>query len=218
MDPKEIVRAGYDQVSYAYRDDEGLGPAMGDVVERVSQTRYAEWLAALHPLLAPNVPVLDLGCGCGVPATRILAESFTVTGVDFSPIQIRRAQHLVPRAAFICADMAQVDFPIGSFAAIVSFFAIIHLPVAEQPGLFANLKRWLCPGGYLMATVGSRAWTGTEDHWLGARMYWSHTDTDTYIGWLTDLGFRMLWTRFIPEGSGVHPLFLAQCAGDPSLR
>jgi hypothetical protein len=59
--------------------------------------------------------------------------------------------------------------PAGSLAAVVSFYAIIHLPVEEQPALFAHIYRWLRPGGYLLATVGHRAWTGTEEEWLGAK-------------------------------------------------
>src|SRR5205823_11044391 len=61
----------------------------------------------------------------------------------------------------------------------------------------------------LLATVGSAAWTGIEDDWHGAPMYWSHADRDTYLRWLEELGFRILWTRFIPEGSGGHTLLFA---------
>ncbi len=209
VDPKEIVRAGYDRVSHAYRDDDGRGPSPHDPKKRVREAKYGAWLAELSSLLTPRAPVLDLGCGCGVPATQILAENFAVTGVDFSSVQIERARKLVPDAQFICADMATVDFPRESFAAIVSFYAIIHLPLAEQPDLFANFRRWLRPGGYLMLILGRDAWTGTELY-LGAQMYWSHADTKTYVSWLGGLGFRVLSTRFIPEGDGGHTLLLAQ--------
>ena len=164
------------------------------------------------PLLNDGDPVLDLGCGCGVPATAILAERFSVTGVDISPVQVERARRLVPAAQFVCQDMTKVEFPHESFTAIVSFLAIIHLPVEEQPGIFRKLSRWLRPGGYLLATVGTRAWTGTEEDWHGAPMYWSHADRETYLAWLKDAGFDVLWTRFIPEGDSGHTLLLAKRA------
>jgi len=154
--------------------------------------------------------VLDLGCGCGVPATAILAEHHAVTGVDLSPVQISRARQLVPTAQFLCADMSTLEFAAGSFAAVVSFYTIIHVPLEEQPAIFKNIYRWLRPGGYLLATVGSGAWTGTEDDWLGAPMYWSHADRATYVAWLEETGFEVLWTRFIPEGTGGHTLILAK--------
>ena len=161
------------------------------------------------PLLKDGDPVLDLGCGCGVPATAILAERYVVTGVDLSPVQIGRARALVPAARFECADMSALDFPSNSFAAIVSFYAIIHLPLGEQPAVFKKIRDWLRPGGLFLATLGSEAWTGTEADWLGAPMYWSHADQLTYVSWLEQVGLEIRWTRFIAEGAGGHTLLLA---------
>lgn len=206
-DPKAIVRAGYDLVSRAYRGD-SLSP--GDP----ALSQYASWLGELAALIPPGARVLDLGCGNGVPAARMLAEAgFAVTGVDLSPVQIERARANVPEANFICADMAELAFPPETFAAIVSFYAIIHLPRAEQPGLLTAIAGWLRPSGYLLATLGADAWTGTEDDWLGVaggRMYWSHADAATYARWCAEAGLDVCWTRFVPEGQGGHTLLLAQ--------
>jgi len=106
--------------------------------------------------------------------------------------------------------MQVVDFHHRVLAAVVSFYAIIHVPVEEQPAIFHKIGRWLRPGGYLMATVGSGAWTGIEEDWLGAPMYWSHADRKTYGVWLHAAGFVILWSRFIPEGLGGHSLVLAK--------
>lgn len=198
-DPKAMVREGYDRISRAYR---------GDALSR--DRGYFRWLDRLIPLLQAGDPVLDLGCGCGIPTSEVLATSFRVTGVDFSEIQIDRARTLVPRATFLCADMTAIDFPPGAFAAIVAFYSVIHVPLAEQRGLFSRLFDWLRPGGYLMVTVGHTAWTGTEDDWHGAPMYWSHTDEETYLAWLGEVGFAVLWREFVPEGDGGHVLVLAQ--------
>ncbi len=203
MDSKEIVRAGYDAVSYAYRDDRGRGPAGLEI-------QYTDWLAELIPRLTHGARVLDLGCGCGLPTTKFLAEQFQVTGVDFSPVQIERARRLVPEAEFVCSDMTAVDFPQGSFDAVVSFYAIIHVPQTEHRTVYAGVRRWLRPGGLFMATIGAMATTGIDDDYLGAPMYWSHPDLTTSLTWLADLGFDTLWTRFIPEGDTGHTLLLAR--------
>jgi len=207
MNQKKIVRRGYDKVSYAYRGEKSAGDF----------TDYANWLSELIPLLSENAPVLDLGCGCGVPVGQMLAEKFAVTGIDISPVQIARARSLVPSAQFICADMSEVDFPSESFAAIVSFYAVIHLPLAEQPILFARMRRWLQPRGYFFGTVGSRTWTGIEENWLGvggATMAWSHADAETYRTWLAESGFEICRMQFIPEGNGGHTLILARALED----
>ena len=186
LDPKEVVRESYNRISRAYRDD------------TVSRDRgYFRWLAVLTPLLQPGDPVLDLGCGCGIPVAQELARTFRVTGVDISEVQITRAQALVPEATFLCQDIMAVHFPVHTFAAIVSFFAVIHLPLPEQRPLFERLFRWVRPGGYLMVTVGHQAWTGYKDEWYGASMYWSHADEATYLAWLRDSGFIVQWRQFI---------------------
>lgn len=199
-DPKSVVRRGYDLVSRAYRgDDAGDGD-------------YGEWLDLLERRVGPGSPVLDLGCGCGVPVARRLARRYDVTGIDLSPVQIARARELVPDATFSCADMTTVQFAERSFAAITCLFALIHLPLAEQPALLRNVRRWLRPGGVFLVTVGHQAWTGLEKDWLGVKggdMWWSHADADTYRHWLTDTGFQMELETFVPEGKGGHTFIFA---------
>jgi SAM-dependent methyltransferase len=210
MSTKGIVRDGYDAVSYAYRGD----------AEDEDCAEYHRWLNELIPLLVPGTRVLELGCGCGIPVAKRLSSAYDVTGVDISPVQIRRARELVPEGHFLLADMTTVEFPpahfgaiLSFYGAILSFYAIIHVPLEEQPELFLNMRRWLTPDGYLMVTVGHREWTGTEADWLGvqgATMYWSHTDAATYESWLHESGFSIQWARFIPEGNSGHTLILAQ--------
>src|SRR5437867_12935025 len=122
LDPKALVREGYDRASIAYRGDEFEYAGSG----------YAYWISRLEPGLAEGARVLDLGCGCGIPVSRELARRYDVTGVDISPVQIARARRLVPRARFVCADMAVVAFEPGAFEAAVAFFSLINLPLAEQ--------------------------------------------------------------------------------------
>jgi SAM-dependent methyltransferase len=199
-DPKRVVRAGYDRISDAYRADSF----------ELEGTWYATALASLTTHLAPGGSVLDLGCGCGIPVARHLAERFDVTGVDLSDRQIERARRLVPRARFIREDMTSVVFPDGAFDAVVSFWAIIHVPVPEQGALFDAIARWLHPGGILLITVGGSEWTGVEDDWFGAPMYWSHGDGGSYAEVLQDRGFAILEEWWIPEDDGGHAAFLAR--------
>ncbi len=197
---KLVVRRGYDQISHAYRDDTGA-----------AKTGYGRWLST-HLLfrLPARARVLDLGCGNGVPATRMLAGRFDVTGVDISEVQIARARTLVPDATFQRADIADVDFPAASFHAVVCFFALIHVPVAEQPAIVHRVGQWVKPGGLFLATVGHEALTRTGDFY-GAPMYWSHADAATYCMWLDAAGFEVVETEYIPEDPhGGHELVVAR--------
>jgi SAM-dependent methyltransferase len=183
-DPRELVRVGYDLASHAYRGDtfdlEGSG--------------YAYWLGRFVPLLAPGARVLDLGCGNGVPVARELVKRFAVTGVDLSPVQIDRACALVSEARFVCADMTAIEFESGSFDAVVAFYSIFNLPLADQPALIARVAGWLGPGGWFLAMVGKQPWTGVEKDWRGVpgvRMYYSQADVATYRRWFAEAGLTI---------------------------
>jgi len=204
MNPKDIVRDGYDKVSRAYR---------GDAFAPKDDPCHRQGIDLLLGNIADGSRVLDLGCGCGIPTTRELSMRHKVTGVDISPVQIQRARSLVPSAEFICADMTTLTLPACGFDAVVSLYAIIHVPLEEQPGLFLKISMCLKHGGWLLCTVGHRQWTGTEENWLGVpggKMFWSHADQQTYERWLTDLGFRIEKTMFIPEGKDGHTNLLAR--------
>lgn len=200
---KEIVRKGYDKLSYAYRNDNATD----------NEGFYTEWVNCLKEKIPAESHVLDLGCGCGLPATKLLSEYFKVTGVDFSEVQIGRARKLVPSAEFICSDITDVQFSNCSFAAVVSFYTIIHIPLDEHREILMRIADWLKPDGYLLIIVGHEAWTGSEDKYLGVEggeMRWSHEGEETYVQWISETGLQILWTRFIPEGDSGHTLVFAR--------
>src|SRR5882757_4724023 len=194
---RDLVRRGYDTISRAYRDDDGQ--AADSPAEDLS--RYSGWVAELAGLLRPGARVVDLGCGAGIPATRELAgHGLRVLGVDFSAVQLRRARRLVPAASLIQADMTALRLRPASADAVVSFYALIHVPLADQRALFPRIRDWLRPGGYFLAIVGADRWTGTE-RYLGADMFWDHADTDTYLRWFREAGLAPRWHRYVPEGA-----------------
>jgi ubiquinone/menaquinone biosynthesis C-methylase UbiE len=205
-DPTELVRSGYNALSRHYRGDD-------DTTEQ-----YDRWSAELLARLPERGHVLDLGCGCGVPvARRLTAAGHQVTGVDISDVQIERARSLVPDATFIRADATALDLPPATFDAVVCLYALIHMPLDQQPRLLHDIARWLRPGGWLLATTGQDAWTGTQDNWLGgpATMWWSHTDAAAYRSWLRQSGLQVTDQRFIPEGDSGHALFWARRGRPP---
>jgi ubiquinone/menaquinone biosynthesis C-methylase UbiE len=201
MDPKEIVRRGYDALSVRY--DEAYD---GD-------SKYRAWIERLTQQLDQGSRVLDIGCGSGIPLAReLVAAGHAVTGVDISQVQIRRARELVPQATFIRADAASLDFPSESFDAVVSFYALIHLPQDEQQELLTKVARWLRPGGWFVCTTGQDEWTGVDGDWLdsGVSMWWSHADAATNRAWIVRSGLTVEEQEFVPEGSSGHVLFWAR--------
>ena len=201
------MRRGYDALSFRYRADDDT-----------AEGHYTAWLAGLRERLPPGAAVLDLGCGAGVPVARALAaDGFAVTGVDLSEVQVGRARRLVPGAMLVRADATRVQFRPRSFDAVVCLYTLIHLPLEEQPALLGRVAGWLRPDGWLLATTGQRAWTGTEEGWLGgsATMWWSQADAATYREWIERAGLEVTAQGFVPEGDGGHALFWARRRQSP---
>ncbi|TML60305.1 MAG: class I SAM-dependent methyltransferase, partial [Actinobacteria bacterium] len=130
--PKARVREGYDRIATAYL---AARPLAGADVALLADVRRA---------LPPGAPVLDAGCGAGVPVTRNLAATgFRLTALDFSPVQLDLARSLGVEASFVQGDLAALPFADHSFAAVVSYYAVIHVPRAEHAAVFGEVYRVL---------------------------------------------------------------------------
>ena len=180
-DPRDVVARGYDRMgaTYASWAQESHDPAR------------EEHTALLLDALPPGSPVLDLGCGAGLPTTRTLAEHLDVLGVDISFEQLVRARRNVPRAAFVQADMAELNLAPGSVAAVAAFYSIIHVPREEQAALLGRIRCWLKPDGLLVVTLGVGADPGTVDAFFDQPMYWSSYDAEAYLRTVAEAGLEV---------------------------
>ena len=99
---------------------------------------------------------------------------------------------------------------VRSLDAVVSFYAVIYLPLADQRALLPRIRHWLRPAGLFLAIVGAQPWTGTEQ-FHEAEMFWDHAGTGSYLGWLDEARLTPLRDRFVPESEGAgHTLILAR--------
>ncbi|MBI5289480.1 MAG: class I SAM-dependent methyltransferase [Chloroflexi bacterium] len=202
-DYRRLVANGYDVCAPAYNAARSLEPP-----------------AELRPLmrrLPDGAQVLDLGCGAGVPITRALAARFAVTGVDVSAGQLALARDQVPGATFLQCDMMACDFAAGSFDAVVSFYAIFHLPREEHERLFRKIHGWLRRGGYLLATLAMTDEAAYTEEFFDVEMYWSNYGIDEYRAMLERTGFDVLESGVLHHGyddegakAEQHPIVLAR--------
>jgi len=212
MDPKDIVRTGYDRLSTDYRQH----------FTTLHDERYDSWLTTFSKHLTPGDKVLELGCGDGIPLALKLAEVFDYTGIDLSEVQIANARLTVSNGKFLGGDMTQLCFPAQSFSGIVALYSIIHIPLDEQRPLIARMFEWLRVGGALMVVVGAGRWTGIDRNWIkpDTVMFWSHANGDDYAEWFAAAGFLPLERYFVPEGNAGHTFMMLtkpnQSAPQPS--
>ncbi len=202
MDRRTIVQSGYDNIAAEYLRNR---PLDGDDVRLLDD---------LERRLPRDAHVLDAGCGAGVPVARILSPFANVTGVDFSEAQLELARRLAPSARFLSMDMTRLGFAAGCFDAVVSYYAIIHIPREQHRAVLEDFFRILKPSGWLLLCTGAGDLEDdVDDDWLGTRMYWSHYDAETNLTLVRDCGFYIIWSRIISDPmdpGGGHLFILGQ--------
>lgn len=120
---------------------------------------------AAYRLSAPLLPdgrVLDIGCGTG-HSFRELAPRETV-GVDLEPAALagqERETHV--------ADMRDLPFAEGSFAAAISVHSLEHVPDPERA--LAEMARVLSPGGRAVLVTPNRLTFGVPDEVIAPYHY-----------------------------------------------
>jgi SAM-dependent methyltransferase len=103
--------------------------------------------------------VLDLGSGDGLVLATVLEALPESSGVavDFSPPMLARARARLrpfgPRCAIVEADLGDPAWQaavVPPFDAVVSGFAIHHLPDARKRALYGEVYAFLRPGGIFL--------------------------------------------------------------------
>jgi SAM-dependent methyltransferase len=207
QDPQEIVARGYDRVAEQYAR-----------LEAGVEWPRMRWLRDLLARLPAGSRVLDLGCGSGVPATQAIARHHTAVGVDVSARQVELAWANVPGAEFRRADVLELEFPPGSFDAVVAFYTLDHIPREQLPVLLARIGTWLRAGGFLLFTAEVQDQPGIVGQWLGVPMFFSCFDAATTRRLVEAAGFELLRDGIEAQLEGDHEVsYLWVLARRPEL-
>lgn len=135
--------------------------------------------------------VCDMGCGPGHVARYLHDRGLHVVGVDLSPGMVEQARLLNPDLKIRQGDMLSLDVDDESWAGIVLFYSIIHVPRADVVRALRELKRCLRPGGRLLLSFH------IGDEVLHLDDLWDHPvcidfiffRTDEMLGYLSEAGF-----------------------------
>jgi SAM-dependent methyltransferase len=185
--------------------------------------------------LATPARIAEVGCGGGATTIEILRQAppgSVVHGFDISPSLIEHARdRLRPgeqAIAFEVADMSTAAPP-QTYDRLVSRFGVMFF--ADDRAAFANLARWLTPGGrFAFAVWGSQAdnpwFTSVRD--VVARVVevpqpdpdgpgaFRYGASDRLLAVLDAAGFAELdvhdWRGALPLGGGRPPVEAAQFA------
>ena len=190
-------RLGYDSETLAYVPDEAIDSFAG--------VGYYFDMAALEP----RETVLDLGSGSGMDAfyaATNVTETGSITGVDMTPPQVRKANDLAADNGFHNVTFREgyietLPFEDASFDAVISN-GVINLS-AEKRRVFEEAHRVLESGGRLALSdiVSERQLPERikADADLWAACIGGAEQTDDYTGSIETAGFEVLELRENPQ-------------------
>jgi SAM-dependent methyltransferase len=116
------------------------------------------WTFCTAALPPPPAVVVDLGCGVGRWAERLLSSGYDVVGIEPSPGMAERAATRLSGwdgdgFTLLRACVEEVDLPPGSVDAVL---AIGSLQYTDQPAeTLRHVARWMRPGATLCVLVDS---------------------------------------------------------------
>ncbi|KAH7135368.1 methyltransferase domain-containing protein [Dendryphion nanum] len=197
-DLKSRLKKAYDVIAPTYnnlfvQDDD---PIRLDYVTRVLSIFKDSGIEDAH--------ALELGCGAGIPSTKILLESesprIRVTANDLSTTQIELARENLAsfsnRVTLVSGDMLELSFATASFDAVMGFYSIIHLPREEQTVLMKKIAGWLKPGGIFLGNFSvEEIETAIDETWLNEKegwMFWSGWGSDKTAKLVEETGLEIL--------------------------
>jgi SAM-dependent methyltransferase len=138
------TRRSYDAVAADYaerfRDELADRP-----LDRAMLGAFAELVRA-----TAGGPVADVGCGTG-RVTALLADlGLQASGIDLSPQMVATARREHPELRFEVGSMLALDLPDGALGGVLAWYSTIHVPDDRLPDAFAEFRRVLAPGGYVL--------------------------------------------------------------------
>lgn len=182
---REDVKEGYEKGDYESDYRQG----------REVRGKEKELFRKLFDEIPENSRVLDLGCGTGLPFDRFLVEQgFDVLGVDIAEKHVEMAEENVPEGKFVAGDFFEQDFRSGSFDAVVSMYAIFHIPRDEHLELFQKMHDWLAKDGAILVTLGAEEMDGFRDEIGGEELVWSSYSPEKSLELLEKAGFEIIET------------------------
>jgi ubiquinone/menaquinone biosynthesis C-methylase UbiE len=152
---------------------------------------------ALASSIRPGGRVLDVGCGNGVPLTKVLlASGHRVVGLDSAGNMLRRFRSNCPETPAARGIVQACPFAAQTFDAAMAWGVLFHLKPAEQVQAIANVARVLKAGAPFLFTAGYPDVIDDSGDHVGVmndvEFHYYSFSKDGYGSLLVDHGFTLI--------------------------
>nr|WP_211178267.1 class I SAM-dependent methyltransferase [Brasilonema octagenarum] len=124
----------------------GGSPRCSDWRTRKGEGRLRQ-LALQGLTISKDTKVLDLCCGSGQVTQFLVKLSQNVTGLDASPLSLKRAQQNVPQAKYVEAFAEDMPFADHEFDVVHTSVALHEMEQQQLRQILQEVNRVLKPGG-----------------------------------------------------------------------
>jgi ubiquinone/menaquinone biosynthesis C-methylase UbiE len=176
--------------------------------ERVDQTGVPE-ASALASSISRGSLVLDVGCGNGVPITRVLLSAgHRIVGLDSSSAMLAQFKQNCPEAFPVRGIVESCPFADGMFDAAVAWGVMFHLNPGTAIRAIANVSRILKRDAPFLFTSGDEDSLGAKEGKMnGVTFQYFSYSPQSYRRILDDNGFRLV---DVHADSGKNTYYLAR--------
>jgi ubiquinone/menaquinone biosynthesis C-methylase UbiE len=191
MEPiRSDIQSGYDKAAAAYAqnfiDEQAKKPMDQEMLQRFADETHGKGI------------VCDMGCGPGQVGAWLNEHCGVkdVIGIDLSSRFIEEGRKLHPQMGFIQGDMLDLEQMDNSWAGVVAFYCLIHIPHDQIVDALKEIKRVLKPGGLLLLTfhIGSEILHVDKFFEQDVSMDFVMFQPDEMEGYLRDAGYERIET------------------------
>ncbi|MEX2274159.1 MAG: methyltransferase domain-containing protein [Actinomycetota bacterium] len=133
---------------------------------RIDFDSYMSMVRSMLP--SPPATILDVGCGPGMGAARLIDSGFEVHGIDYSERAIGFAHTLVPLGRFVVGDIRRLGDVAGleeHYDAAICVEVLEHVPPEFRSDVLRGIAGRLLPGGrVVLSTPTDRMHTNRWDY------------------------------------------------------
>jgi ubiquinone/menaquinone biosynthesis C-methylase UbiE len=193
-----ITRDTYDSIATSYSDK--ISSLVSDTWIGDYEKRLLDRLLQL--IEAPNLRILDVGCGNGKDTAYLMAKGATVVGIDYSSQMLQEAKSHVQNGIFLLMDMRNLEFPNNTFDGVWANGCIYHVPKVELGQVLKEVIRVLRPLGILSFNAKAGTGEGLEDNpksFAGGPRFYAYYTISEIKERLKEAGLEVIEAKNYPQ-------------------